>query len=156
MELSELERDFKFFKQQEIEAHGQILEAMDAMRHEMREIHKGVTEAHGAVVNGGLSQRKEIRWADFFIIVMGILLAVIGWLYIDDREVSRASHREFSESLQDNTKNISQTTVALENLQRRIERDHVRYERNFDKLQPDRPRFDYKDHEDVHRQGADP
>jgi hypothetical protein len=102
------------------------------------------------VANGESVTKKGFRLETFAIYMMGVVLAIVSYFYIDDRTTMREAHERFTESLTAIGEIASSSVATSKAIADRLERDHNRYERNFDKLKPDKPRFDYQDHEQAH------
>jgi hypothetical protein len=155
IDLEKLNNDFLQFKKQEIEAHGTIMEAMDTITNEIKRLNLKIENVQTTVVNGGREQKKQFRWADAFILLLTASMAIIGYFYIDDREVMRIVHARFAEALREVSQTVTRSVTTLHEVKIQNERDHRRFEVDLEKLQPDRPRFDYQDHEDAHHRWGD-
>jgi predicted outer membrane protein len=121
-----------------------------------KDIRGAIDKLQAVIANGSTENKKQFRLADGFLLLLTAVMAIVGYFYVDDRQVMRKAHSEFSETLRKSVETESATAATLEALTERIERDHERFERNFDKLQPDRPRFDFQDHEETHDRWRDP
>lgn len=116
------------------------------------------TRAHKEIKEGLERQKRSFSVVDILVGGFGgivvVIMTLMGYTYKQDQAHVQAQHVQFAnqmDQLSTTQKNISDKQIRVVTVLERIEEKQQAIEKDVRKLNPDKPRFDSHQHDELHR-----